>query len=185
MIKLSHISIFLISLVLLASCFGGWSSENAAGLTWYKGETFTMDIPASWKILDSASDSLPSPSAGEIVLSVSSPDIKQGFANNLLILKEIVDANVSSEEFSKMTHLWAKGEYYFYDKTSEKTIDFSDELSSTLYVFEAKYNKNTPSLQFLQTAHVCGTDWYLLTIAVSSTWDSAKYEEILKTFQCK
>jgi len=56
-----------------------------------------------------------------------------------------------------------------------------------LYIFEAKYNYDTPKLKFLQTAHICNqTDAYFFTIALSPlVRDTSKYEAFLKTFKCK
>jgi len=188
MIKTLRTIILCLSLLLLASCFwgGNWSSWDwGAWLSWYKWDWFTVDIPASWEILNDSSWVLPSPSSGKIALAVSSPDVKSWFSNNLLVLEEATDVWTSSEEFSKVTHTSSKEDYYFYNRKWEKSISFSDESSSLLYVFEARYNKNTPNLQFLQTGRICGDKTYLITIAVGTLWNSAKYENILKTFECK
>jgi hypothetical protein len=55
-----------------------------------------------------------------------------------------------------------------------------------LYVFEAKYNMDTPKLKFLQTAHICsGTKAYFMTIALPTDIDdTSKYEYLLSTFNC-
>jgi hypothetical protein len=64
---------------------------------------------------------------------------------------------------------------------------FTDDEASVLYIFEAKYNQDTPSLKFLQTAYVCGQNKaFLLTIAVSkSVRDLSRYEQLLSSFNCK
>lgn len=187
MIKYKHISIVLCSALLLVSCFGigseSWS--ESVWLSEYKWEWFVIDVPASWSVIDSDSKSLPSPSSWEISLAASSATLNNNFSNNILILSEDTDVWVDSEEFSKVTHTSSQEDYYYYDNISEKTIAFADEMTSILYIFAAKYNQNTPKIQFLQTGRLCGDKSYLMTIAVSSTWDLAKYEEILKTFECK
>ena len=187
LIKYLHTTIILISAVLLSSCFGigSESSNKSAWLSEYKWEWFNVDVPASWDIIDGQSGVLPLPSSWKIVLAASSTNVNNNFSNNFLILAEDTKVWVDSEEFSKVTHISSQEDYYYYNKTSEKNITFLDEMSSILYVFEARYNQNTPKIQFLQTGRLCGDKSYLLTIAVSSTWDSSKYEEILKTFECK
>jgi hypothetical protein len=74
-----------------------------------------------------------------------------------------------------------------YQKLDSKEITFNDDEVSMLYVFEAKYNLDTPKLKFLQTAHICNQNKvFLLTIAVSKNIkDISKYEELLSTFACK
>jgi len=119
-------------------------------------------------------------------LAVSSPDARNGFSNNFVILKEVKDTNLNSKEFSQVTHTSSEDDYYSYDKTSSKILIFSDEEESMLYTFKAKYNKNTPTLHFLQTARICVDETYVLTIALhEDTTGLERYEGILKTFQCK
>jgi hypothetical protein len=62
-----------------------------------------------------------------------------------------------------------------------------DEEKSIVYIFEAKYNIDTPKLKFLQTAHICNQDKaYFLTLAIPVTIkDISKYEYLLSTFACK
>lgn len=175
----------MVSLLLLGSCIWGWDSDWSAWLSTYKWDGFTLWVPANWDILDDSSWVLPTPSSWTIALSASSTTVRDGFSNNLVVLEEETDVWTSSEEFSKVTHASSKEDYYYYNKKWEKTISFSDEGSSTLYIFEAKYNRNTPNLQFLQTGRICGDKTYLMTIAVWTLWDSGKYENILKTFECK
>jgi hypothetical protein len=64
---------------------------------------------------------------------------------------------------------------------------FNDEEKSTAYIFEARYNIDTPKLKFFQTAHICNQNKaYFITLALPpSVKDLSKYEEFIATFQCK
>ena len=67
-----------------------------------------------------------------------------------------------------------------------KSIDFLDSDTSNIYIFEAKYNIQTPKFKYLQVGKVCKDTGYLVTIALSTDIkDTSKYEEMIKTFQCK
>ncbi|MBT4632488.1 hypothetical protein HOB94_00425 [bacterium] len=62
-----------------------------------------------------------------------------------------------------------------------------DEELSIIYIFEAKYNLDTPKIKFLQTARVCNQNKaFFFTIALPTTIkDTTKYEYLLSTFECK
>jgi hypothetical protein len=103
-----------------------------------------------------------------------------------LILSQKLDKNISSIDFSILNNVWSSREYVEYLKIESKNIDFLDNDKSNLYVFEAKYNIQTPKFKYLQVGKVCKNIWYLITIALSTdVKDTSKYEEIIKTFQCK
>jgi hypothetical protein len=74
-----------------------------------------------------------------------------------------------------------------YKKLESKNFSFTDKEESILYVFEAKYNLDTPKLKFLQTAHICNANKaFLLTLAIpTNIKDLSKYEYLLSTFECK
>jgi len=185
MINISRICILIVSLLVLGSCIWGWGSDWWAWLSTYKWDGFALWVPSNWDVLEASSWILPTPSSGEIVLAASSTTVRNGFSNNIIVLEEETDVWTSSEEFTKVTYTSSKDDYYYHNQKEEKSISFSDEWSSTLYIFEAKYNKNTPSLQFLQTGRICWDQTYLMTIAVWTLWNSGIYENILKTFECK
>ena len=86
-----------------------------------------------------------------------------------------------------LNNIWAQTDYLDYTKIASKDFKFTDEEISTLYIFDAKYNLDTPKLKFLQTAHICNqTKAYFLTLAIPTTIkDTSKYEYLLSTFNCK
>jgi hypothetical protein len=86
-----------------------------------------------------------------------------------------------------LNNIWAESDYLDYTKLESKEFKFIDEEASILYIFEAKYNLDTPKLKFLQTAHICNQKKaFFLTLALPTTvTDISKYEEFLKTFKCK
>ncbi len=172
------------ALLLLTSC----SSSTPTGLVENANDDFTIQIPSTWVVFQKWSNAIPKPKVWEVALAVSSPDVVDGFSNNLLILKENLDNATTSDKYSMLNNFWVEQDYKEYEKISEKDINFTDnnELGK-LYTFKAKYNVNTPKLTFLQTARVCHEKkGFFLTIALPmNITDTAKYEDILKTFACK
>ncbi len=178
-------NIFIMLLILvLSSC---WSeNEIVTWLSLHEWEKFNMNIPSNWSLINSESEILPTPKTSQIELAVSSEELKYGFSNNLLILSQKLDKNVSSIDFSILNNVWSSREYVEYLKIESKNIDFLDNDKSNLYIFEAKYNIQTPKFKYLQVGKVCKNTWYLITIALSTDIkDTSKYEDIIKTFQCK
>ncbi len=185
-IRFFKVTITIISLLLLFSC-GKEKSIQAykIGLLSKKLVNFTIKVPNSWIELNDNSWELPKPNFWEISLAMSSTKNINWFSNNLLILKDKLDSRVTSIDFSRFSNIWIKEDYVAYKELSQREITFIDEDKSVLYTFEARYNKNTPRLKFLQTAHICKSNSYLLTIALSSLInDTSKYEYILESFKC-
>ncbi len=184
MIKNKKIFIFIILVFWLFSC---WETDEDKWLSLKVLDNFEVSVPASWVVLDSWDSSmLPDPSYWKISLVVSSSEPKDGFSNNLLILEDKLEKDITSKDFSVFTNLWARNDYYSYHEIETKDFSFIDWEESKLYVFEARYNESTPNLKFIQTAHICDDKSYLLTIALSSSIeDTSKYEYILQTFNCR
>lgn len=167
---------------LLVSC---WDSEEEKGLSLKQYTDFEISIPTSWIVIDTKDSSIPKPSYWEVSLIASSPEPKDGFSNNIIILKDKINKDITSKDFSIFTNLWAKDEYNSYKEIESKDLVFNDEEESKVYIFEARYSSTTPKLRFLQTAHICDKASYLLTVALSSSIiDSSKYEDIIKSFKC-
>ncbi|MDD5213859.1 MAG: hypothetical protein PHG82_05525 [Candidatus Gracilibacteria bacterium] len=180
--------IFLSSVFLLSSCFFSSTATpvDSSSLKQYVGSGFTMSTPNSWTLIDKNSSTLPKPNGSSIALAVTSPDMKYGFANNMLILKTKVAKDISSKNFSTLNNVGSSRDYKNYLKLAEADITFNDSVISSLYTFEAKYNETTPNLKFLQTAVVCPSlDAYFITLALNvDIKDTSKYEDMLKTFKC-
>lgn len=183
---MKKIIIFFLSVFLLVSC--GWEEEDTIETSTqkYSWEWFSIDIPASWEVVEDKESTLPAPKEWEIALAVTSSDLKYGFANNMIIMKQKLNKPASSTEFSMINNIWASSEYIEYEKIDTKDITFVDQNRSVVYIFEAKYAESTPKLKYLQIWKVCNEyDAYLLTIALSlDTDDLSKYEELFKTFSC-
>lgn len=186
--KISSLALAALALspFLLASC--GTTSTDTASLTSFKGTGFTVDVPKSW--IQKEQKDIPTPKNGTVALAMTSADISSGFANNLLILKDKLapadnGEKITSKKYSIVNQALTTGKYEEYTKIDEKEITYSDEDVSNLYVFEAKYNRDTPKKRFIQTAKVCGEDVYLITVGVElNSGSTSKYENLAKSFQC-
>jgi len=150
-------------------------------------EILSIEIPSNWKILEDTENILPKIKQGKIELAVASENIVNGFSNNLLILSDKLDSFTTSKDFSMLNNIWASADYLDYKKLESKEFIFNDEEVSILYIFEAKYNLDTPKLKFLQTAHICNqTQAFFITLAIpTSIQDTSKYQSFMKTFKCK
>lgn len=181
--KILFVFIFLF---LLSGCGKVSISTTNTSLTKYQWDGFSLSVPTNWINLSEDKTVLPHPSSGTIVLALASSEFQNGFSNNLLILKDDLTDTTTSKEFSALNNIWATAQYSEYEKIEEKEITFSDKDTSILYTFNARYNDRTPKLRFLQTAHICdGKKSFFLTIALPvNITDDARYEEIMKSFQC-
>jgi hypothetical protein len=179
-----NIFILIFISLFLVSC---WDSNTNTWLIKTETENISISIPSNWKIIESTKDILPKAKYWEIEFAVMSENVVNGFSNNLLILSDTLNKYTTSKEFSMLNNIWAQTDYIDYTKISSKDITFTDEEVSTLYIFDAKYNLDTPKLKFLQTAHICNQNKaYFLTLAIPTTIkDTTKYEYLLSTFNCK
>lgn len=171
----------------LISC---WDDETTTTQTWltkYDNSKFSISVPSAWEVIKEKDKILPKPSSWEISLAVTSKEVKNWFANNLLVLSSKLNKITTSKDFSILNNIGAEKDYLNYRKLGSKDFTFIDWEQSVLYTFEAKYNLDTPKLRFLQTAYICkGSEAYFMTIALSpQIKDTSKYEAFLKTFTCK
>lgn len=176
-------------LLVLSSCFW-WDDSDSwdTGLVLYETEQFSLNIPVIWNVITDSTNILPKPSTWSISLAVSSDRELNGFSNNLIILSEDIKEDINSIEYSNINNVWTRNDYYQYKLLSENDIVFeTSNISSKLYIFEARYSQKTPKVNFLQTAIVCPNNkWYVITIGLSQTLtDFARYENILKSFECR
>lgn len=174
-------------LFLFLFLFSCSSEEKGDALQNYNGEFFSIQIPTNWVILNGDDKVLPAPSVWNIALSIASPDMVNGFSNNLLILEDDLSYKITSSDFSKMNNDSSKKSYDDYVVREEKEIEFADGEKSTLFVFDAKYDSKTPKLTFLQTARICQEKKsFFLTLALPmDIKETARYEEMFSTFECK
>ena len=149
-------------------------------------ENFSISLPSSWEIIDDSDGILPIPNQGTIELAVSSTKQSSGFYNNLLVLSDTLAQFQTSQDFSLTNNIGARDAYVEYKEISRKDFTFIDKESSLIYIFEARYNTQTPKLKFLQVARICEANTaYLLTIALpTSVQVTTQYEQLLQTFAC-
>lgn len=184
MIKKIVLALFF--LLLLISCGTSTITENKS-LTNYIWTDFSLDVPISWVIMEGSWSTLPTPKEWKLELVISAKEQKDGFVNNMIVLsKELEDKSTSYDFMIKnnpKNYKW----YENYIELESKDFEFIDEEKSKLYIFEAKYNKDNNRLKFMQTARVCNEKKsFFLTIGLSlNINDTAKYEDILKSFECK
>lgn len=187
---LKKILLLAIFTFLLSSCFSWDESDIIESTSWLKlfeNNNFSLNIPEKWEIIENKDNILPKPKFWKISLAVSSSDFIYWFSNNLLVLSQTLSKETSSKDYSMLNNIAWESEYLNYIKLDEKNIKFNSGEESNLYIFEAKYNKSTPKLKFLQTWLVCKDHRaYLLTIALNlDIASTSKYEDLLKTFSCK
>jgi len=171
----------------MTSCGTEDTNIEASGLELYQGEWYNVSIPSNWIVMNDKQNILPEPSEWKIELSAQSWESTWWFINNILVLSDDLKTFTDSSEYSMANNVGAKKEYTDYIQLENKDFSFIDGTNSKLYVFEAKYNLETPKLKFLQTAYVCQPNkGYFLTIAISpSIKVTDKYETLLSTFSCQ
>lgn len=179
---------FLISF-LLAGCFGGGTdavdSVDTAGLIKHTGNGYIMRVPASWQAVDN--DKVTAPVVGKIELALRSLVNKRGFMNNLIVLSDTIQTPSTSSEYVSQSMLWASREYLSMKIENDEQITFADGEKSRLVIFRAKYNEVTEEHLFFQTARICGTTVYLLTLGLENDIGADEYERyrpIMSSFSC-
>lgn len=183
------ISIFLT--FLLFSCWWSPNTTEESILIKFKWNEFSIDIPWSWEIkdlTDTWSINLPNPKEWKIEMVSSAKEEKNWFINNIIVLSKDIDTEtkINSYDFSKKNNPKDYKWYVYYYEDSVKDFVFNDWDKSRLYIFLAKYNKDNDKLKFIQTAKMC---WekkvFFLTMGLSlNINDTAKYEEIFRSFKC-
>jgi len=181
------IFILIFTLFFVVSCWDDEAITSTTGLIKKETETLSIAIPSNWEVIEDKENILPKAKEWEIELAVASKSIVNWFANNLLILSDNLDTFTSSKDYSMLNNVWASTDYLDYTKLETKDFQFMDEELSIIYIFEAKYNLDTPKIKFLQTARVCNQNKaFFFTIAIPTTIkDTTKYEYLLSTFECK
>ncbi len=181
------IIVLLTFLFLLTSCFW-WSTTTNTwnSLTNFKWNDFSIDVPISWVIMTNSWTTLPIPKEWNLELVVSAKEEKDWFVNNMIILSKDLEEKTTSYNFMVKNNPKNYNWYENYKELEAKDFEFITWEKSRLYVFESKYNKDNSKLKFIQTAKVCdGKKSFFLTIGLSlNINDTAKYEDILKSFEC-
>jgi hypothetical protein len=114
-----------------------------------------------------------------------SPEVQSGFSNNLIVLKDTLATIMTSDKYSALNHLQTQKNYLEYALKKESIITFADSEVSRVYIFTAKYNENTPIMQYIQTARVCGTSVYLIHFSLTLDKKAELYTKLLESFTCK
>ena len=195
---MKKILILLLTSFLLLSCWSDKTDDTTnestktevtkkAGLRHFPWKDFSIKIPAAWNNITTNKEILPTPNNWKIELAVTSSETKNWFANNLIILSQVLDKYTTSKDYSITNNIGSENEYLNYFRKSAKEFSFADWEKSMLYIFEAKYAEETPLLTFLQTAYICKNNKaFFLTIALPiNIEDTLKYEKMLSTLECK
>lgn len=163
------------------------TSTKKVWLRNYPWKDFSIQIPAAWNLITKNDDIVPKPNNWKIELAITSSETKNWFANNLIILSQDLEKFTTSKDYAITNNVLAENEYLNYFKKSSKDFEFSDWEKSIIYNFEAKYSQETPTLQFLQTAHICKNNKaFFITLALPlDIKDISKYEKMIATFKCK
>lgn len=175
---------FLLLPFFLSSCtfLPGTQVEVQTNASLYTGSWFSVQVPALWKA--STGSLLGSLKTGSLELALISPDVRYGFSNNLIIIKDSLNGIITSAKYAELNSIQTKWNYLEYTKIQNDLIIFSDTDESRISIFEAKYNPSTPKLKFIQTAKVCWTHVYLIHFAIALDKSPDPYIALAKTFTC-
>lgn len=174
---------FFISVLILFSCGSSDNQPIATGLSLQETEEFSISTPSTW--IEISEDELVEPKSGEIVLAFKSPEQKQWYINNIVILKQentSISAQAIIESWIQSLEKWIK----WYELLSNNDIQFADNQSGKIITYTGKYSDTTPETIFIQTAAVCWETSYYMTISLTEKLESYdRYEYILQNFKCK
>lgn len=177
--------LFLLVPFFLSACtfLPGTQVEVQTNAVVHTGSWFSMQVPALWNV--NTGVLLGSPKSGSLELALMSPDVRYGFSNDLIIMKDTLNGIITSAKYAELNAIQTKWNYLEYTKIQSDPIIFSDTDESRVSVFEAKYNLATPKLKFIQTAKVCGTSVYLIHFAIALDKSPDAYIALAKTFTCE
>jgi len=175
---------FLISLLFLSSCFWFFQwDDTSSNLILNDTEHFSILVPNTWWEIPTSE--LPIPKSWETILALKSQNEREGYYNNLVILKVENTADTNSISLMQSTEKMLKNSLDAFKLTAKNNFTFPDEETWIILTFSGKYNSNTPTTQYIQTAKICDDASYFMTISVWEVLESyARYEEILQTFRC-
>lgn len=89
-----------------------------------------------------------------------------------------------SENYSRNSNTLASKTYLEYTPISFENVTLNDGDKTNLYVFDARYNEQTPVKRFVQLGKVCrNTEYYLVNI-VGDKEKVSNYVNLAKSFQC-
>jgi hypothetical protein len=177
---------FVAFLSFLAGCsLPGTQTESVVSdsTVLHSGSGYEMLLPKSWSLASGAT--LPTPYYGTLALAYVSSEVKSGYANTLLIMQDRLSAPMSSRKYSELNSLQTYKNYLERTNIEESAILFDDDEESVLSLFEARYNRDTPRLKFMQTARVCGSQVFLIHFSLALDKDPKKYLELIRSFTCK
>ena len=190
--------LLLVLLFLITSCWSSTTDEknsltdkntttkNSSKLRYYPWKDFSIKIPKAWNVITNNKKIIPNPKNGKVELAVTSTSTKNGFSNNLIILSQNLEEEMTSKNYSVINNIWAKNEYINYYEIKNKNFSFLNGKKSKIFIFKAKYAVSTPLLQFIQTAYVCKNKAFLITLAIpTKIKDTLRYEDMIRTFKCK
>lgn len=120
------IKYLLISLLLLSSCtiLPGTQVEIQDNASIYSNSGFSMQVPELWT--PNTGGTLPTPRSGMISLALISPDVRYGFSNNLLIMRDSLNGIITSKKYAELSSVQSSANYLEYTKLQDDPIIFSD-----------------------------------------------------------
>lgn len=143
-----------------------------------------MNVPASWDAVDLKT--FPVPKLGEVVYALKSSEKRQDYYNNLVILKADRTQDVSSLDLLNASKQILRDSLESYTSIKSEEFNFWDGDKGKILTYSGRYNTDTPTLHYVQTAKICGDTSYFITLSVGEVLESyEKYEYILKSFTCK
>lgn len=143
-----------------------------------------MNVPSNWIVV--SPENIPTPQRGSVALAMTSTELQNGFANDIVIIKETLTERVTSLKYSIINHALSSREYTAYTDIDSQRIVYSDSEEGNTYTFEAQYSPKTPKHKFVQGAKVCGDTVYLMTFGLGiDTENTEKYSDLIATFACQ
>lgn len=185
----------IVSLLLLSSCglpFVWWDEaeipeELVSAVKTFTWSSMLIQTPTDWSEIWKSQ--LWAPKTGEIILALKSPDIVDWVYKSMIILQDSLIWNLTSMQYSRNDYLVSQKKYSGFRELENTSVKYVDWEESNLFVFEAKYNPDSPRIKFVQSSRIC-KNWekrvvYNLTIALApSITDIEKYKALIQSFEC-
>ncbi len=160
-------------------CFGGTSGEESVqGKITYQTDNFIILVPESWEALGKSDFTSNIPS--NIVAAFRNNIQNEIFTANLTISEDILEEEITSEDFGKSSLAQAKNTLISYREISREEIQIisgEESLNSFIVEFEGKRNNSEPLIRFKQTYAINDGIGYIITGSFLQT----ENENVVKT----
>lgn len=152
--------IVIISAGFLSGCGGGGQAVTTSSLKPYEGDTFTINVDPSWKVINQSDFYSEIPK--ETAVAFTAPEAYNGFYINVNVVKEDLKQAISSIDYGRANMNLSAQSLTDYQKIQEAQIDMKGA-PALLHIFQARLNPSEKLIKFVQLYATKGNYGYIVS----------------------